>query len=144
MVQALKNGLVIGVKYIVVIAAITILTIGVDLIVGNHYTRTCNSGVYLISASIGLAIAFFCGFSFQLFLSKSIIRYETDYPDVPQKYINEICRGKLLKKYYLNISWISIVLSFMFDIDLYPLLVHSLTACGFVCLFRYFKYKKRY
>lgn len=70
MVQALKNGLVIGVKYIVVIAAITILTIGVDLIVGNHYTRTCNSGVYLISASIGLAIAFFCGFSFQLFSFK--------------------------------------------------------------------------
>lgn len=144
MVQALKNGLVIGVKYIAIITAITFLTIGVDLIVGNHYIQTYNSRIYLISASIGLAIAFFCGFSFPIFLSRSICRYKTDYPDVPQKYINEICRGKLLQKYYLNISWISIVLSFMFDMDLYPTLVHSLMACGFVCLFWYFKYKKRY
>ncbi len=142
--KSLKYGLRAGFCFLGIMAAIILLTYGIDIIAGRYDAMRYVSKTYVIFAIAGFAATFSGGYLFPIFLSRSISKSEMEYSGVPRKYIEEVCRGKLLQKYYLNIAWICFVLSFMYDFDIHRLLVNFLTCCSLVSLFRYFKYRKRY
>lgn len=144
MKKSIKCGLASGFGFIGIIGAIILFRVGMDIILGHHDLLLYTSNTYVISIGIGFVASFLGGYLFPILLSNSISCFRGEYPGVPHKYVEEICRGKLLQKYCLNISWISFALSFIYDIDSYPLLVYFLTSCSFVSLFNYFKYRNRY
>ncbi len=146
MVQSLKYGILTGFGFAVVIATMALLAIFIEHLAGDYDAVCYLSTQYIIAGCSGMMAAFICGFIYPPLLSKSITKYSKEYPDVPQKYVREISRGKLLLKYFFNISWICFACAFplIMNIDEYPLLSCILMSCGFSFLFAYAKNRKRY
>lgn len=147
MMQSLKYGFVIALGYTFVIAAMCAILSWADMLFGKCSFETFFTSTYLVFFAVAFVISFIAGFCFPLFLSRFIIEYSKEYPDVPEKYIYDICRGKLLMKYFQKLACISFVLAvplFLFLPEEYGS-IYIITICsGFTFLNLYFKYKKKY
>lgn len=143
MKKNLITGLRLSLKYLGLIAAVFIVKIAIDIVAGRDATEYFSMPYYCVSL-FGLVIAFACGFLFPIFLSKSMKSYTYKYPDVPRRYVEDICRGKISYIYCAILSCLCIVYSFQYDLDKYPFIVCALMAGGFALFFQYIKYRKKY
>jgi len=143
--QDLKYGIICGGGYIVASAAIALLACIINNAAGED-NALFSSAPYFIFGGTGLFAAITCGAIYPTLLSKRMRKYSEEYPDVPEKYILEICRGKLLLRYYFNISCIcfAIGLTLFHSTEKYPLIVCVLMGLGFTFLFLYVGNRKGY
>lgn len=147
MMRLLKYGLVTVGSYIFVIVAILTILTGVDILTGKCNYQIYLTPAYLVFFSVGFVISFLFGFCFPLFLSRGISEYSMEYPDVPDQYVYDICRGKLLMQYYHKLALISLLLTiplFLFLPEQYSLMVYILGSSCSVFFTLYYKYKKQY
>ncbi len=93
---------------------------------------------YAIGLTIGLAIAFVCGYAFDTLLSRSVTKQTNEDPDMPKDLLNKICRYKLLSQYsgYTSIlSFVAATLIFVFTGEAYIQALCILMPIGFISLF---------
>ncbi len=145
MMQNLKYGILTGGGYIVAATAIALLACIINSASGEDNALFLSTPYYIFGAT-GMLAAIPCGVVYPTLLSQSMRKYSQEYPDVPKRYIREICRGKLLLRYYFNISWIcfAIGLTLFHSIEKYPLIVCVLMGSGFTFLFLYIRSRKKY
>lgn len=145
MMQNLKYGILTGGGYIVAAAAIALLACIINSAAGEDNALFLSTPYYIFGGA-GLLAAIACGVIYPTLLSQSMRKYSEEYPDLPKRYIREICRGKLLLRYYFNISWIcfAIGLTLFHSIEKYPLIVCVLMGSGFTFLFLYIGSRKKY
>ena len=90
-------------------------------------------------------IVFFTGYRFPRIFSRMIVDYKSEYPDVPEKYVIQICRGKLMKRYSLNIATGCFLASLFICIGKRPpVIVWYLIAIGTISLIAYIRYGQKY
>lgn len=103
MMQSLKYGLVTTVGYMILLAALFALTALIEES-GTTHTYEFLSPVNIVLMAIGGIIAFLAGFFFPRIFSRMVADYKSEYPDVPERYVVQICRGKLLQRYSYNLA----------------------------------------
>lgn len=146
MKESIRYGLLTGSGYIVAVAVIYLMAWGLESIAGGADAPHYSQAIYKVAAVVGLCASFICGFLYPILLSRIRAGYASEYPDVPMRYINEICRGKLLTGYYRTISLVCVIcgVALLHAIDKIALLVCTLFACGCIFLLLYFRNRKRY
>lgn len=103
MMQSLKYGLLTTVGYVILLTVLFALTAWFEG-VGMIYFYGLATPFYIVLTAIGGIVAFLAGFFFQRIFSRMVDDYTAEYPDVPEKYVIQICRGKLLQKYFYNFA----------------------------------------
>lgn len=143
--QNLKYGLFTGGGYIITAATTVLIACIINNAAGEDNALYLSAPYYIFGCS-GLLVALACGAIYPTLLSQRMRKYSDEYPDVPERYIQGICRGKLLRSYYFNISWIcfAIGLTLFHSIEKYPLIVCVLMGAGFTFLFLYIGSRKKY
>lgn len=144
MMQSLKYGLTATVGYMVLLTVLLALTAWVDIsgIRGLHDLITPFNIVLTI---IGGIVVFIAGYCFPCIFSRMVADYQSEYPDVPKKYVIQICRGKLMKKYSLNIATGCFLASLFICIGKRPpIIVWYLVAIGTLSLMAYIRYGQKY
>ncbi len=90
-------------------------------------------------------VVFIAGYCFPCIFSRMVADYQSEYPDVPEKYVIQICRGKLMKKYSLNIATGCFLASLFICIGKRPpIIVWYLVAIGTLSLMAYIRYGQKY
>lgn len=147
MMQAFKYGFVTAVGYTFLIAATLSVLACIDTLIGNDDHEIYFTSVYLMFLSVVFVISFLTGFCFPRFLSRFITEYSKVYPNVPEKKIYDICRGKLLMKYFQHLACISFITAvplFLYLPEKYDP-IYNITVCSSITFLNfYFKYKKNY
>lgn len=144
MMQSLKYGLIATVGYMIILTVLLALTAWVDIsgIRGLHDLITPFNIVLTI---IGGIVVFIAGYCFPCIFSRMVADYQSEYPDVPEKYVIQICRGKLMKRYSLNIAIGCFLASLFICIGKRPpIIVWYLVAIGTLSLMAYLRYKQKY
>ena len=144
MMQSLKYGLTATVGYMVLLTVLLALTAWVDIsgIRGLHDLITPFNIVLTIIDGI---VVFIAGYCFPCIFSRMVADYQSEYPDVPEKYVIQICRGKLMKKYSLNIATGCFLASLFICIGKRPpIIVWYLVAIGTLSLMAYIRYGQKY
>ncbi len=144
MTQSLKYGLVTTAGYVIILMvlfALTALVEGCDI----SYFYGLITPFNIMLMSIGEIITFFTGFSFPHILSRMKADYTAEYPHVPEKYVVQICRGKLLKKYFYNLAVGCFLAALLICIGKKP----PIAACYFISIGTFFgvahlKYSRKY
>lgn len=142
--QSLKYGLIATVGYMIILTVLLALTAWVDIsgIRGLHDLITPFNIVLTI---IGGIVVFIAGYCFPCIFSRMVADYQSEYPDVPEKYVIQICRGKLMKRYSLNIAIGCFLASLFICIGKRPpIIVWYLVAIGTLSLMAYLRYKQKY
>lgn len=103
MMQSLKYGLVTTAGYVIILTVLFTLTAWFEG-VGISYYYGLITPFYIVLMAIGGIVAFLTGFCFPHIFSRMVAEYTSEYPDVPEKYVTQICRGKLLKRYSYNLA----------------------------------------
>lgn len=103
MMQSLKYGLVTTAGYVILLTVLFALTAWVEG-GGMRYFYGLATPFYIVLTAIGGIVAFLAGFFFPRIFSRMVDDYAAEYPDVPEKYVIQICRGKLLQKYFYNFA----------------------------------------
>lgn len=103
MMQSLKYGLMTTVGYIIILTVLLALTAWFEG-VGISYYYGFITPFYIVLMATGGIVAFLAGFCFPYIFSRMVAEYTLEYPDVPEKYVIQICRGKLLKRYSYNLA----------------------------------------
>ena len=99
MMQSFKYGLTATVGYMVLLTVLLALTAWIE---GNGmsyiYYDLISPFNAVLSAICGI-IVFFTRYCFPRIFSHMVEDYKSEYPDIPEKYVIQICRGKVLLKY---------------------------------------------
>ena len=145
MMQSLKYGLTATVGYMVLLTVLLVLTAWIE---GNGmsyiYYDLISPFNAVLSAICGI-IVFFTGYRFPRIFSRMVADYKSEYPDVPEKYVIQICRGKLMKRYSLNIATGCFLASLFICIGKRPpIIVWYLVAIGTLSLIAYIRYGQKY
>ncbi len=144
MMQSLKYGLIATVGYMIILTVLLALTAWVNIsgIRGLHDLITPFNIVLTIIDGI---VVFIAGYCFPCIFSRMVADYQSEYPDVPEKYVIQICRGKLMKKYSLNIATGCFLASLFICIGKRPpIIVWYLVAIGTLSLMAYIRYGQKY
>lgn len=144
MMQSLKYGLIATVGYMIILTVLLALTAWVNIsgIRGLHDLITPFNIVLTIIDGI---VVFIAGYCFPCIFSRMVADYQSEYPDVPEKYVIQICRGKLMKKYSLNIATGCFLASLFICIGKRPpIIVWYLVAIGTLSLIAYIRYRQKY
>lgn len=145
MMQSFKYGLTATVGYMVLLTVLLALTAWIE---GNGmsyiYYDLISPFNAVLSAICGI-IVFFTGYCFPRIFSRMVADYKSEYPDVPEKYVIQICRGKLMKRYSLNIATGCFLTSLFICIGKRPpIIVWYLVAIGTLSLMAYIRYGQKY
>lgn len=143
MKKNLIKGLKFCLEYTGVIAAILVAEIAIDVVAGRGPGSYFSMPYFTVAVS-GFVVAFICGYAYPSLLSNSIRSYTDKYPDVPKRYVEEICQGIVTCRYYAVLSCLCLAGSFFYDMDEYPLIVFALTGSGFTFFFQYLRYRQKY
>ena len=103
MMQSLKYGLVTTAGYVILLTVLFALTAWVEG-GGMRYFYDLVTPFYIVLTATGGIVAFLAGFFFPRIFSHMVDDYTAEFPDVPEKYVVQICRGKLLQKYFYNFA----------------------------------------
>ena len=140
----LKLAIITAVVFLIgIIAAIAVITLIASTTELGGFSRFLNAG-YAAGISLGVIIAFVCGYSYHSMLSDSVDRYAANTPDMPLALVKSICRCKLLSRCYGYTSiatLLSAALIFVFTGEAYIEAVCLLTGIGFTALLLYANYR---
>lgn len=144
MMQSLKYGLVTTVGYIFILTVFFALTAWLEG-VGISYYYGLITPFYIVLMAIGGIVAFLAGFCFPHIFSRMVAEYTSEYPDVPDKYVTQICRGKLLKRYSYNLAVGCFVARLLICLGKQPpIIVWYLISIGVIFGVAYFNYHRKY
>ena len=103
MMQSFKYGLTATVGYMVLLTVLLALTAWIE---GSGISGILDLITHfnVVLITIGGIVVFIAGYCFLCIFSRMIADYQSEYPDVPEKYVIQICRGKLLQKYFYNFA----------------------------------------
>lgn len=142
----MKTNLIYGLRtilrYAMIIVALFLIEIVIDKTVGRETDQYLKMSYFTVTIS-GLVIAFNCGYLYPFFLTKSIRSFKADYPDVPRRYVEEICQAKVKCRYCFILAVLCLGCSLFYDYDEYRLIVNSLMSAAFIFIFQYLKYRKQ-
>lgn len=100
----LKTGFITAAAFLTVIIAATALITWIATAMGlGGFSRFLNAG-YAAGISLGLMIAFACGYYYHSLLSGAVTRYAANTPDMPLDLAKAICRYRLLSRCYGCVS----------------------------------------
>ncbi len=141
-----RLGIITAAIYLLAVTAILsiIAWIGTELNTGG-FVRYANAE-YGVGAAIGLIISFACGYYYHTLLSNSISNYSNSNPDVPMKFVERICKSKLLTQYFGFTAVACLgaaVLIFTFTEETYIEALCLLMSVGFISLLLSLHYKFR-
>lgn len=139
-------------KHGITMAAIYLAGIGGTLAVMAWISSYMDSGgfdtylnaQYATGLTIGLVIAFICGYTFGTLLSRSVTKHSNDDPEIPRDLLKEICRSKLLSQfcgYAAPLFFVAATLIFVFTGEAYIQAICLLMGIGFCSLFFYFQFR---
>lgn len=144
MMQSFKYGLTATVGYMVLLTVLLALTAWIE---GSGISGLLDLITHfnVVLITIGGIVVFIAGYCFPCIFSRMIADYQSEYPDVPEKYIIQICRGKLMKRYSLNIAIGCFLASLFICIGKRPpIIVWYLVAIGTLSLMAYIRYGQKY
>lgn len=144
MMQSLKYGLLTTVGYIIILTVLFTLTAWFEG-VGISYYYGLITPFYIVLMAIGGIVAFLTGFSFPHIFSRMVAEYTSEYPDVPEKYVTQICRGKLLKRYSYNLAMGCFLTGLLICLGKKPpIIVWYLISIGVIFGVAYLNYRRKY
>lgn len=144
MMQSLKYGLVTTAGYVILLTVLFALTAWVER-VGISYFYSLATPFYIVLTAIGGIVAFLAGFYFPRIISSMVDDYTAEYPDVPEKYVVQICRGKLLKRYSYNLAVGCFLAGLLICLwKKPPIIVWYLISIGVIFGVAYFNYHRKY
>lgn len=147
MILVMKTNLIYGLRtaigYALLIGATTLIMFMIKILIGGDINQYLTP-VYYITIIGGFVVSFVLGCLYPLLINRSINSYASKYPDVPIRYIEEICRGKVWYRYCAILSSLCFVLSLFYNMEKYSLIVCALNGGCFVFLFQFLKYRKKY
>lgn len=132
-----------AIGYALLIGATILIMIIIKILTGNDINQHL-SPVYYITIIGGFVVAFVSGSLYPFFINRSINSYASKYPNVPIRYIEEICRWKVWCRYCAILSCLCLVLSLFYSMEKYSLIVCALNGGCFVFLFQFLRYRKKY
>ncbi len=145
MMQSFKYGLTATVGYMVLLTVLLALTAWIEGIGMSYIYYDLISPFNAVLSAICGIIVFFTGYRFPRIFSRMVADYKSEYPDVPEKYVIQICRGKLMKRYSLNIATGCFLASLFICIGKRPpIIVWYLVAIGTLSLIAYIRYGQKY
>lgn len=142
----LKLGLITTALYLTGVAALLSIMacIGSFMQIGG-FERYINAE-YAVGIIIGSAASFACGYIYHPMLTKAIAKYSQSNPDIPMKYVEGVCRSKLLSYYsgYTAAACLSAaILTFAFTKETYIEALCLLMSIGFISILICLHYKFR-
>lgn len=144
MMQSLKYGLVTTVGYVIILTILVVLTAWFEG-VGISYYYGLITPFYIVLMATGGIVSFLAGFCFPHIFSHMVAEYTSEYPDVPEKYVIQICRGKMLKRYSYNLAVGCFLAGFLICLGKKPpIIVWYLISIGMVFWIAYLKYRRKY
>ena len=144
MMQSLKYGLVTTAGYVILLTVLFALTAWVEG-GGMSYFYGLATTFYIVLTAIGGIVAFLAGFYFPRIFSRMVDDYNAEYPDVPEKYVVQICRGKLLKRYSCNLAVGCFLAGLLICLwKKPPIIVWYLISIGVIFGVAYFNYRRKY
>lgn len=144
MMQSLKYGLVTTAGYVILLTVLFALTAWVEG-GGISYIYRLATPFYIVLMAIGGIIAFLAGFFFPRIFSRMAANYSSEYPDVPEKYAVQICRGKLLKRYSYNLAVGCFLAGLLICLGKKPpIIVWYLISIGVIFGVAYLNYRRKY
>ena len=144
MMQSLKYGLTATVGYMVLLTVLLALTAWIE---GSGISGILDLITHfnVVLITIGGIVVFIAGYCFPCVFSRMIADYQSEYPDVPEKYVIQICRGKLMKRYSLNIATGCFLASLFICIGKRPpIIVWYLVAVGIISSAVNLLYRRKY
>jgi len=145
MMQSFKYGLTATVGYMVLLTVLLVLTAWIEGNGMSYIYYDLISPFNAVLSTICGIIVFFTGYCFPRIFSRMVADYKSEYPDVPEKYVIQICRGKLMKRYSLNIATGCFLTSLFICIGKRPpIIVWYLVAIGTLSLIAYIRYGQKY
>lgn len=144
MMQSLKYGLVTTAGYVILLTVLFALTAWVEG-GGMSYFYGLATTFYIVLTAIGGIVAFLAGFYFPRIFSRMVDDYNAEYPDVPEKYVIQICRGKLLKRYSCNLAVGCFLAGLLICLGKKPpIIVLYLISIGIIFGVAYLNYRRKY
>lgn len=144
MMQSLKYGLVTTAGYVILLTVLFALTAWIEG-VGMSYFYCLVTPLYIVLTAIGGIVAFLAGFFFPRIFSHMVDDYTAEYPDVPEKYVVQICRGKLLKRYSCNLAVGCFLAGLLICLGKKPpIIVWYLISIGIIFGVAYLNYRRKY
>ena len=144
MMQSFKYGLTATVGYMVLLTVLLALTAWIE---GSGISGILDLITHfnVVLITIGGIVVFIAGYCFPCIFSRMIVDYQSEYPDVPEKYVIQICRGKLMKRYSLNIAIGCFLASLFICIGKRPpIIVWYLVAVGVISSAVNLLYRRKY
>lgn len=143
----MKTNLIYGLRaaigYALLIGAIILIMIMIKNLIGGDINQYFTP-IYYITIIGGFVVTFVSGCLYPFFINRSINSYASKYPDVPIRYIEEICRWKVWCRYCAILSCLCLVLSLFYSMEKYSLIVCALNGGCFVFLFQFLRYRKKH
>lgn len=144
MIKSLKYGLAMTFGYIVISTLLLALTAWIKEI-GIRYMYDSMTSFNIMLMIIGGIVVSFAGFSFPRILSRTLSDYRLEYPDVPEKYVMQICRGMLIKKYFYNLAIGCFVVAPFINVgENTPIATYYLISIGVCFAIAYIHYNRKY
>lgn len=144
MMQSLKYGLVTTAGYVILLTVLFALTAWVEG-GGMRYFYGIVTPFYIVLTATGGIVAFLAGFFFPRIFSRMVDDYTAEYPDVPEKYVVQICRGKLLKRYSCNLAVGCFLAGLLICLwKKPPIIVWYLISIGVIFGVAYFNFRRKY
>lgn len=144
MMQSLKYGLVTTAGYVIILTVLLALTAWFDGVAISYYYGLITP-FYIVLIVTGGIVAFLAGFCFPHIFSRMVAEYTSEYPDVPDKYVTQICRGKLLKLYSYNLAVGCFLAGLLICLGKKPpIIVWYLISIGIVFGIVYLNFSRKY
>lgn len=144
MMQSLKYGLVTTAGYVILLTVLFALTAWVEG-GGMRYFYGIVTPFYIVLTATGGIVAFLAGFFFPRIFSRMVDDYTAEYPDVPEKYVVQICRGKLFKRYSYNLAVGCFLAGLLICLGKKPpIIVWFLISVGIIFGVAYLNYRRKY
>lgn len=144
MLQSLKYGLVTTAGYVILLTVLFALTAWGEG-GGMRYFYGLVTPFYIVLTATGGIVAFLAGFFFPRIFSRMVDDYTAEYPDVPEKYVAQICRGKLLKRYSYNLAVGCFLAGLLICLGKKPpIIVWYLITIGVIFGVAYLNYRRKY
>jgi hypothetical protein len=142
--QSLKYGLVTTAGYVITLTILFALTAWLEG-VGISYYYALITPFYIVMMVTGGIIAFLASSCFPHIFSRMVAEYTSEYPDVPEKYVTQICRGKLLKRYSYNLAVGCFLAGLLICLGKKPpIIVWYLISIGIVFWIAYLNFSRKY
>lgn len=134
----IKQGIIMAAIYVAAISGALAVMAWISSAMDFGGFDTYLNTQYAIGLTIGLVIAFICGYTFDILLARSISQHTDAYPDMPEDILKSICRYKLLSQYCgytAALGFVAATLIFVFTGEAFIQGICLLMGIGFISLF---------